>query len=363
MRRSPLLVHAVYACIALYGISVLGVGTGGGGGSASDGAQHSTKLEEVENKLKKAQHELETLRSTHSTTAEVTKLRNAFSQLLSEKQELVRAVRAEHEQLMTLQKRIRNPSLGIWLENRASLLRSVLELPETEALAYYARLYMKPKLGKARDGLAALERHLESGVDHVLPAKYGTWLAVLLTILLVGVPCVVVLRLALSLSRTLSLAQYVLLVNVFLSVLCLALLVARLVIAQDPLDTLHQSTEHLFVVTQLLLGIAFPVFMMLLAGTAWQASKRRNGTWYMFACQIVFYIMVAANYRKRVWHPTMMGEVIHANVLMYIVYLIDFLCMTALTIGAARNSERPTFATRRSNDYYLPTAAAKKRVN
>ncbi len=274
---------------------------------------------------------------------EVEELRRAFSELLKEKKALTKVVRDERKQLVELQARIKNPTLGEWLRKRASHAGGLLDLPEAEALGYYARLYMQPKLGKARDRLVALEQHVEAGVDHLLPARYGALVAILLTAALVGFPALLVFRVAISLSRTLSIAQYVLLVNVFLTALTTGLLGTRLLLGQDPLQTMYEGAEHLFMATQLVLSLLYIGFLLLLGAAIYQGRKRG-----IFVCELVFYIMIGLNYRRRVWQPVMVGEVIHSNAMMYVVYLVDFICMTVLTVCA---SNRPG-----QNDAFLPTS-------
>lgn len=282
-------------------------------------------------------HEEEDETTIREMEQEVASLKRALEEERAEKKKLSGVVRDEQEQLTKLQARIQNPSLGEWLQRRAELAKSMLPVEaETDAVAYYARLYMKPKLGRVRHGLANLEKRVEQGVDHVLPARYGAMVALLLTAALVGFPMVVAMRVTVSLTRTLSLAQYVLLSNVFLSALAFGLCAARAILQQDPLQTLYEASEPLFMVTQLVLGAAFPAFLLLLCATCWHARRRGNA--YIFGCELVFYTMIGVNYRRRVWHPVMVGEVIHANATMYIVYLIDFVCMTVLTVAAARDS-------------------------
>lgn len=283
---------------------------------------------------------------------QLNELRQAFDEVLAEKRQLGVVVRDEHSQLTALQDQIRSPSLAVWLKERAIKLRELVDAPESDAVAYYARLYVKPRLGRVRHGLARLERRVERSVDHVLPARYGAFVAALLTAAIVGFPLAVAARLTVSLSRTLSLPQYVLLANVFLAALALALVFARVILQQDPLQTLYDASEQLFVLTQLALGVAFPAFLVLLGATAWRARGRGNA--YIFACEFVFYVMIGFNYRRRVWLPSMVGEVIHANGTMYIVYLVDFICMTVLTVSAARGGDEIRATPFRRNGSYLP---------
>lgn len=275
--------------------------------------------------------------ATKGGKQEVEELRRAFSELLKEKRELTQVVREDQKHLEELQKKIQNPTLGEWLRKRAIRGAQLLDVPEAEALGYYAKLYMKPKLGKARDGLFALEKQVEAGVDSVIPAKYGTQIAILLTAALVGFPTLIVFKLAIRLSRTLSIAQYVLLINVFLSALTTGLIIARLLLGQDPLQTLYESAEHLFMATQLLLCFFYVGFMILLMISVFRYRSRKR---LIFILEFVFYWLIGSNYRRRVWQPVMLGEVIHSNFIMYSIYLVDFVCMTLLTIRAADRGSR-----------------------
>lgn len=278
----------------------------------------------------------------------------AFDELLEEKQLLSREVRKEQTQLVALQNRIRDPSLGVWVRRRAERAAVLLDSPETDAVAYYANLYMRPRVARMRHRLEVIEKRLEASVDHVLPAKYGAPVAVLLLVGLFAFPILAVFRVTLTLSSKISLRQYVLLGNVFLVALAFSCCVARLLLRQDPLQTLYEASEQAFLVLQLLIGLAFPMFLLLLAVTVFKA--RRRGSAYIFACEFVFYFMVGLNYRRRVWEPAMVGEVIHSNAMMYVVYLVDFVCMTILTVSAAQGGSGlpPTF-TRKANVPFLPT--------
>lgn len=326
-------------------------------------SEREERLEAAEASARSLRDQLAAARGSGNTAQSATRERlqralrdrtRAFDELLEEKKLLSRELRKEQGQLVALQERIRDPSLGAWVRRRAERAAVLLDSPETDALAYYAQLYMRPRVARMRHRLEVIEKRLEMSVDHVLPAKYGAPVAVLLLMGLFAFPILAVFRVTLTLSSKISLRQYLLLGNVFLVALAFSCCVARVLLRQDPLKTLYQASEQAFLFLQLLIGLAFPMFLLLLAVIVYKARRRGNA--YIFACEFVFYFMVGLNYRRRVWEPAMVGEVIHSNTMMYVVYLVDFVCMTMLTVSAANsgNGLPPTF-TRKTNVPYLPT--------
>lgn len=289
-----------------------------------------------------------------SGSEETAKLRAAFYQLLKEKKALAAEVQADHAQLESLQRRIQNPTLGAWLTKRTTRVRRLISaLPETDALAHYTKIYMKPSLKASTKQFHALEQ----GVARVIPNKTS---AFIIALMMIFVPSILVLRLTYTLTQKLSLAQYVLLINVFLCGLMISLLISSLVLNIDPLQNLYENAEHVFMVIQCLLTLIYPAFLALLCFTIRKNYKVDNAKAFIFALELMFYVVIGLNYQKRIWKPSMLGQVLHSNLSMYILYLLDFVCMTALTISASRNSERPTFARRKKlmtkSSMLLPTS-------
>lgn len=267
-------------------------------------------------------------------TEAIEERKRAFEELFEEKQVLGQILREEQETLHQLQEKIRHPDLGLWIKQRAERAAILMETPETDAMKFYARKYMAPEVTKMRNRLALLERKVERGVDHLLPAKYGSVVALLLTVGLVGFPVFVTMSTVLSLTKSVSLRQYVLLGNVFLTAFSGGLCIAGLLLRQDPLQTLYEASENMFMMLQLATAIAFPAFIGVIACAVVKARDRED--LFVFGCELVFYVLVGLNYRARVWRPAMLGQNIETSRMMYLVYVIDFLSMTALTVSSAK---------------------------
>lgn len=258
----------------------------------------------------------------------------AFDELLEEKQLLSQMLSDEQKTLKDLQERIQHPDLGLWLRQRAARAAIFMETPETDAVKFYAKKYMAPKVSKMRHRLQLLERRVERTVDHLLPAKYGSFVAVLLCIGLIGFPFIVTMSTVVSVTKSVSLRQYVLLGNVFLTAFVLGLCIAGILLRQDPLQTLYEASDGMFITLQIATAAAYPVFMVAIAVTVVKSRDRMDT--FVFGCEFVFYALVAMNYGSRVWRPAVLGQNIETSVMMYIVYLMDFMSMTALTISSAR---------------------------
>lgn len=267
-------------------------------------------------------------------TSTIEERKRAFDELFEEKQVLGQILNEEQKTLHELQEKIQHPDLGLWIKQRAERAAILLETPETDAIKFYARKYMAPEVSKIRHRLESLESRVKKGVDHLLPAKYGSVVALLLTIGLIGFPVVVTMSTVVSVTKSVSLRQYVLLGNVFLTAFSGGLCIAGVILQQDPLQTLYEASESLFVILQIAAAIAFPVFVVVIACAVWKARDRED--LFVFGCQFVFYVLVGWNYRTRVWRPAMLGENIETSRMMYVVYVIDFLSMTALTISSAK---------------------------
>lgn len=269
-------------------------------------------------------------------TASLDEQRKAFEELLEEKKLLASILRDEQNTLRDLQERIQNPDLGLWIKRRTERAAILLENPETDAMAYYAKQYMQPKIKKMRHRLDILERRVERTVDHLLPAQYGGVVALLLSFALVGFPIVVSGYAMLSLTKTVSLRQYVLIGNVFCMAFAFGLCAAEVMLWQDPLQTLYEASENMFMMMQIALALVYPAFLVLIAMTVLKA--RDDEDMFVFGCELVFYFMVAINYHSHVWKPAMLGRNIQSTGMMYVVYLVDFMAMTALTVSSSRVS-------------------------
>lgn len=273
-------------------------------------------------------------------TSAIEERKRAFDELFEEKQVLGQILNEEQRTLHELQEKIQHPDLGLWIKQRAERAAILLETPETDAIKFYARKYMAPEVTKIRHRLELLENRVQKGVDHLLPAKYGSVVALLLTIGLIGFPIVVTMSTVMSITKNVSLRQYVLLGNVFLTAFSSGLCIAGLILRQDPLQTLYEASESMFVILQIGAALAFPVFVGVIGCAVWRARDRED--LFVFGCELVFYILVGLNYRTRVWRPAMLGENIETSRMMYVVYVIDFLSMTALTISSAKLDQSRT---------------------
>eukprot|EP00177_Eucheuma_denticulatum_P007515 GFKZ01013675.1.p1 GENE.GFKZ01013675.1~~GFKZ01013675.1.p1 ORF type:complete len:597 (-),score=137.78 GFKZ01013675.1:863-2653(-) len=307
-------------------------------------------LENAKDEAKSAQAELmqsrgsfqkilETERLEHRNEKEelteaIEERKRAFEELFEEKQVLGQILREEQQTLHQLQDKIRHPDLGLWIKQRAERAAILMETPETDAMKFYARKYMAPEVTKMRNRLTLLERKVERGVDHLLPAQYGSVVALLLTVGLVGFPVFVTMSTVVTLTKSVSLRQYVLLGNVFLTAFSGGLCIAGVLLRQDPLQTLYEASENMFMMLQLATAIAFPAFIGVIACAVVKARDRED--LFVFGCELVFYVLVGLNYRARVWRPAMLGQNIETSRMMYLVYVIDFLSMTALTVSSAK---------------------------
>ncbi|KAI0562393.1 hypothetical protein FGB62_61g188 [Gracilaria domingensis] len=275
--------------------------------------------------------EIEEMRET------IEEQKRAFDELFEEKQMLAKLLSDEQLKLDELQDKIQHPDLGLWVSQRAERAAILVEGPETDAIKYYANKYMAPKVTKMKHRLQMLENRVERTVDHLLPAKYGSVVAMLLSIGLVGFPIFVTISTVLSLTKGVSLRQYVLLGNVFLTAFAVGLCVTGFFLRQDPLQTLYEANSGMFIVLQLSIGIAYPAFLAIILLTVVKCRDRLD--LFVFACELLFYAVIGMNYRARVWRPAMLGENIDCGPMMYAVYTMDFLAMTALTVASSRPAE------------------------
>lgn len=274
---------------------------------------------------------------TEELTTTILEQKRAFDELFEEKTLLSQMLGDEQKTLRELQKKIQHPDLALWMRQRAERVAVFVDTPETDAVKYYARKYMAPNVTKMKSKLQLLEKRVERTVDHLLPARYGGMVALLLCIGLIGFPVFVTMSSVVSVSKMVSLRQYVLLGNVFLTAFSGGLCIAGLLLRQDPLQTLYEASESMFILLQLMTAIAFPLFLGVI-GCA--VMKARDGLdMFVFGCEFVFYSLLAMNYRSRVWRPAMLGQNIETSGMMYIVYVMDFLSMTALTISSARTEK------------------------
>lgn len=300
----------------------------------SEGAKRElTKSKDVFKKALQAE-KMERRSEKEELTSAIEERKRAFDELFEEKQVLGQILREEQDTLRELQDRIQHPDLSLWVKQRAERAAILMETPETDAMKFYARKYMAPEVTKMGHRIALLEKRVERSVDHLLPAQYGATVAFLLTIGLIGFPVFVTMSTVVSVTKSVSLRQYVLLGNVFLTAFSSGLCIAGLVLQQDPLQTLYEASERLFVLLQLAAAIAFPFFVGVIACACFKARDREDV--FVFGCELVFYVLVGLNYRSRVWRPAMLGQNIETSRMMYVVYVIDFLSMTALTISSAK---------------------------
>ncbi|CDF40178.1 unnamed protein product [Chondrus crispus] len=269
--------------------------------------------------------------------------KRAFDELYEEKQVLGQILDEEQKTLHDLQEKIQHPDLGLWIRQRAERAAILVETPETDAMKFYARKYMAPKVTKMRHRLALLEKRVEKSVDHLLPSQYGSVVALMLCIGLIGFPVFVTMSTVVTVTKSVSLRQYVLLGNVFLTAFSSGLCIAGILLQQDPLQTLYEASESMFVILQLAAAVVFPVFIGVIFCAVLKARDQED--LFVFGCELVFYILVGLNYRARVWRPAMLGRNIETSRMMYVVYVIDFLSMTALTISSAKvgQSRLPSF--------------------
>lgn len=285
--------------------------------------QHS-----VEEAKQEQADEMTEMRST------IEEQKRAFNELFEEKKVMSRVLDDEQKALKYLQERIQHPDLGMWLRDRAHRAALLMETPETDAMKFYAKRYMAPRVDKLTHRLQVLERRVEQTVDHLLPTKYGTFVAIILCCVLIAFPVYVTMMTVLTLSTRMSLKQYVLLGNIFLAALAIALCVMGLVLRQDPLQTLYEANGNLFIMMQIIASILFPLFLLVVFATTIHVDDRLDK--FVFGCEFLFYLVVGLNYRAKVWRPTMLGQNIETNSMMYFVYLMDFISMTLLTVSIAR---------------------------
>lgn len=266
--------------------------------------------------------------------ATIEEQKRAFEELLEEKRLLSRMLSDEQRKLNELQEKIQHPDLGLWVRQRAERAAILMESPETDAIKYYAQKYMAPKVTKMKHKLQMLESRVERSVDHLLPAKYGWFVAMLLSIGLIGFPVFVTVSTAVSVTKSFSLRQHVLVGNVFLAAFAAGLCIAGVVLRQDPLQTLYEASGSLFIMLQLGMAVAYPAFVIVILCAVLRARDRVDVL--VFGCEAVFYAVIGINYRSRVWRGAMLGEHIDTGPMMYVVYLVDFVAMMALTISSSR---------------------------
>lgn len=264
--------------------------------------------------------------------------RKAFDELLSEKQSLTTMLKEDEEQLRALQEKVQNPELSKWIEVRAAKLNKYFETPETDAVAYYAKKIMGSKMQIARKRLSALEHKMEQTVDSVMPARYGSFVALMLTLIIVGFPVVVTAYAVIFLTKVISFRQRVLLGNLFFASFFIAVGIVGLILRQDPLKTLYDASENQFILLQIALSLSYACFMAVLTWAIVKGRARQEKA--TFISQMIFYAAIGVNYHNRVWAPSMLGLTIDTNAWMYFVYVIDFCAMAMLTVSSVVPDER-----------------------
>lgn len=302
--------------------------------------EDTSRLREILSKARAAfQHSLEEAKQEQADEVKemrstIEEQKRAFDELFEEKKVMSRVLDDEQKALKYLQARIQHPDLGMWLRDRAHRAALLMETPETDAMKFYAKRYMAPRVDKLTHRLQVLERRVEQTVDHLLPTKYGTFVAIILCCVLIAFPVYVTMMTVLTLSTRMSLKQYVLLGNIFLTALAISVCVMGVVLRQDPLQTLYEANRNLFIMMQVISSILFPLFLLVVFATTFHAEDRLDK--FVFGCEFMFYLVVGLNYRAKVWRPTMLGRNIETNSMMYFVYLMDFISMTLLTVSIAR---------------------------
>lgn len=292
------------------------------------------------------QHHIEEARNERNEEVEEMRLtiieqKRAFDELFREKQLISKVLADEQRSLKELHEKIQHPDLAVWLRQRAERASLLMESPETDAMKYYAQKYMAPRVDKLRHRLEMVEKRIEHTVDHLLPEKYGWFVATLVSVFIVGFPVFVVMSTVVTVSTSMSLKQCVLLGNVFLTAMTMALCIVGIVLRQDPLQTLYEGSKQLFILIQLAIAMTFPCFVFTLLMTTLRVHDRLEKI--VFGCQLVFYILTGLNYHSHVWRPAMLDENIQTTRMMYVVFLMNFMSMTVLTISVARVPDRGSF--------------------
>lgn len=272
------------------------------------------------------------------TKFELTSQKNAFQELLDEKKYLSKMLREEQAALDDLQEKVQNPDLSVWISKRTARVQQYFETPETDAVAYYANRFLKPKWVAAGSSISAFEGRLEKTVDTVLPAKYGNIVALLLAMTIVGFPVFVTFAAVRSISKSISMRQHVLLCDLFLAAFAVITALCGLVLREDPLRTLYSASESGFVTLQFALVIFYLGSVFVLARALYNSRDERDIV--VFGSQVIFYLLVGYNYHQRVIMPALLGYQIDTSVTMYIVYAVDFVAMTALTVSSAMPQEK-----------------------
>jgi hypothetical protein len=265
--------------------------------------------------------------------AKLAEQERAFAGVMEEKRYLADMLREEEQTLAKLNHKVQNPDLGMWIKTRAARVKVFFETPETDAAAYYAGRFVNAKVSAARERINYLEEEVEKSVDVVLPARYGGFVALVLSAILVGFPVAVTALAITRITKSISLRQHVLLGNLFFASLVIGVCGIGLVLRQDPLRTLYDAAENMFVLLQLALACAYTVFILTLVRAARRARDNRDLV--VFGSELVFYLLVGMNYHARVFRPAMLGLTLDTSKALYIVYAVDFCAMIALTVSSA----------------------------
>lgn len=225
---------------------------------------------------------------------ELREQRQAFEQVLKEKNLLGKTVKDEEAALFALQEKVQHPEFKQWLKNRAARFSEHFENSETDAVAYYARRFVEPQVFKARNRISALEGRLEKTVDVVLPAKYGSFVALILALIVVVVPIFVTLSAITSITKAISMRQHVLICNLCISSFVIALAVCGLVLQADPLKTLYNASESGFIFLQFCLVVLFMTSLFMLGRALYNARDDRD--MIVFGSQLIFYVLVGVSH-------------------------------------------------------------------
>jgi hypothetical protein len=257
----------------------------------------------------------------------------AFDELLEEKTYLSQMLKDEQAALDSLQEKVQNPDLSQWIKRRAKRVSHFFETPETDAVAYYAQRFLQPQVSKARHRIRAFEDRLEQTVDVVLPPKYGSLVAVVLALFIVLFPCGVTLSAMASIHKAISLRQHVLLCNLFMASFAVGVAACGVLLRDDPLKTLYAASESAFICLQFCLFLLYVVSIVMLARALYHSRDERD--MIIFGSQLIFYVLVGYNYHQRVIQPALLGFSIDTSATMYLVYVVDFVVMTGLTVSSA----------------------------
>eukprot|EP00172_Hildenbrandia_rubra_P001090 Plantae.Rhodophyta-Hildenbrandia_rubra.ctg16527.p1 GENE.Plantae.Rhodophyta-Hildenbrandia_rubra.ctg16527~~Plantae.Rhodophyta-Hildenbrandia_rubra.ctg16527.p1 ORF type:complete len:654 (+),score=148.09 Plantae.Rhodophyta-Hildenbrandia_rubra.ctg16527:3177-5138(+) len=254
--------------------------------------------------------------------------------VLRQSQMLKDMLEEDEKMLKELKKKADNPDIKLWLGKRVKKVTKYLDNPETEAVADFAKRYFAGGVHKGSSKFSEVERKVEKGIGKMIPAKYGSLVGSVLTLILVGLPVGLISYAFCSFTTLISTRQYILLGNCFFTLFTIGLCAIGLLLWDDPLQTLYFLSRGNFVGINFIVGIIFSLFCLFIMRAI--ATAKSDQERITFGSELFIYAVVGVHYHVNVWQPAMLDNPIRTSYVTYILYLLLFCTAIVFTVTIAK---------------------------